>query len=118
MKPPTAPQPKPSTESRIPVRPKTRNSIAVFSNHMHIWDDRRLFDLDTGRRDDRSPFFELGFLKYGQRLGRLLFRGINFLSGSQHLPQYPTAPPCGPAARSCAARDRRQTASWPAARDR
>src|SRR6185437_139249 len=26
---PTAPQPKPSTESRIPVRPKTRRSIAV-----------------------------------------------------------------------------------------
>src|SRR5258708_3155837 len=29
MIPPTAPQPKPSTESCIPVRPKTRNCIAV-----------------------------------------------------------------------------------------
>src|SRR5450432_2769427 len=29
MKPPTAPQPKPSTESCIPVRPKTRNCIAI-----------------------------------------------------------------------------------------
>jgi hypothetical protein len=31
IKPPTAPQPKPSTDSCIPVRPKTRNSIAVPS---------------------------------------------------------------------------------------
>src|SRR5438552_1264406 len=29
INPPTAPQPKPSTESCIPVRPKTRNCIAV-----------------------------------------------------------------------------------------
>src|ERR1041385_8343517 len=29
MNPPTAPQPKPSTESCIPVRPKTRNCIAL-----------------------------------------------------------------------------------------
>src|SRR6516225_5523915 len=29
ISPPTAPQPKPNTESRIPVRPKTRISIAI-----------------------------------------------------------------------------------------
>src|SRR5258708_5649295 len=29
INPPTAPQPKPSTESCIPVRPKTRNCIAI-----------------------------------------------------------------------------------------
>src|SRR5450631_4826674 len=42
--------------------------------------ERRSLDPDICRRDDRAPFMELGFLKFGQRFRRLQFRGIDFLA--------------------------------------
>jgi hypothetical protein len=51
MSPPTAPQPKPSTESCIPVRPKTRISIAIPPPARAVSRDRI-----TGRHAD--PAYE------------------------------------------------------------
>jgi hypothetical protein len=56
MNPPTAPQPKPSTESCIPVRPKTRNCIAVFSGCLHAVPASQLNPLKGDNKKDPGAF--------------------------------------------------------------
>src|SRR5690242_11575613 len=42
--------------------------------------ERASLALDIGSRDDRPPLFQLGFLKCGERLRRLLLGRIDFLA--------------------------------------
>src|SRR5262249_5105846 len=68
INPPTAPQPKPSTESCIPVRPKTRNCIAVPPAELQIMQCRTpAAQLQHLSRGDWPSLFDFRPSDCGQR---------------------------------------------------